>query len=120
MQFHCLQPKDLNEIGIAQLCRTAYKTKTMSKSVKPFLNLKQFMLRQEVLSLYRTIYRTINKIPDEGSRVELKTWLREDFRKNKLQTEEIQIKMSIQVGLRSLKELQNSLELSGISCDKKS
>lgn len=79
------------------------------------------MLRQEVLKLYRDLYRTINKVPDLSSRQDLKLWLREDFRKNKSQTEEIVIKMSMQIGLRSLKELRNSLELSGITCsDKKS
>lgn len=85
------------------------------------MNLKQFMLRQEVLKLYRDLYRTINKVPDVSSRKDLKIWLREDFKKNKSQTEEITIKMAMQVGLRSLKELRTSLELSGISLgDKKS
>lgn len=87
----------------------------MSKTVKSALNLKQFMLRQEVLKLYRDIYRTIRLIPEEASRKDLRTWLREDFKKNKNQTDEITIKMSMQVGYRSLKELKNSLELSGIS-----
>lgn len=85
----------------------------MSKSIKSALNLKQFMMRQEVLKLYKDIYRTINKIPDESSKKELKRWLSDDFRKNKNLTDEIAIKMSIQVGLRNLRELQNSLELSG-------
>lgn len=93
----------------------------MSRTLKSALNLKQFMLRQEVLKLYRDLYRTINKVPDVASRQDLKLWLRDDFRKNKNQSEEIQIKMSIQVGMRSLKELRTSLELSGITCgDKKS
>lgn len=91
----------------------------MSKIVKPAMNLKQFMLRQQVLKLYRDIYRTINKVPDESSRKDLKLWLRTDFRSNKSMTEEIAIKMAMQVGLRSLKELKNSLELSGISSDDK-
>jgi hypothetical protein len=85
----------------------------MSKHLKSALNLKQFMLRQEVLKLYRDLYRAISKVPDESSRNDLKQWLREDFRSNRTQTDEIQIKMSIQVGLRSLRELQNSLDLSG-------
>jgi hypothetical protein len=78
----------------------------MSRIPKVALNLKQFMLRQEVL-----------KLPDVSSRKELQVWVREDFKKNKNQVEEIQIKMSMQAGLRSLKELQQSLELSGISCE---
>lgn len=57
----------------------------MSKLVKPAMNLKQFMLRQEVLKLYRDLYRAINKVPDESSRKDLKLWLREDFKKNKSQ-----------------------------------
>lgn len=73
------------------------------------------MLRQEVLKLYRDLYRTISKVPDESSRKDLRAWMREDFRKNKNQTEEITIKMSMQVAKRSLKELQTSLELSGIT-----
>jgi hypothetical protein len=89
----------------------------MSRIAKTTLNLKQFMLRQEVLKLYRDLHRAVRRIPDESSRKEMQIWVREDFKKNKTQTEEIQIKMSMQVGLRSLKELQTSLELSGISCD---
>ena len=85
----------------------------MSRTLKSALNLKQFMLRQEVLKLYKDIYRTINNIPDESGRKEMKKWLSDDFRKNKDLKDEIAIKMSIQVGMRSLKELQNSLELSG-------
>lgn len=77
------------------------------------------MLRQEVLKLYRDLYRTINKIPDEGSRKDLKIWLRDDFKKNKSLNEDIAIKMSMQIGQRSLKELRNSLELSGTSIDNK-
>lgn len=77
------------------------------------------MLRQQVLKLYRDLYRAINKVPDESSRKDLKSWLRDDFKKNKQMTEEIAVKMAMQVGLRSLKELRNSLELSGISSDDK-
>lgn len=86
----------------------------MSKTIKSALSLKQFMLRQEVIKLYRDLYRMINKVPDESSKKELKSWLREDFKKNKTLSDEIAIKMSIQQGLRSLKELETSLELSGI------
>lgn len=90
----------------------------MSKPIKAALNLKQFLLRQEVLKLYRTLYRTINKIPDESSKKDLKSWLRDDFEKNRSKSEEIDIKMLIQHGNRSLTELKTSLELSGVSIDK--
>jgi len=91
----------------------------MSKSIKSALNLKQFLLRQEVLKLYKELYRTINRVPDEASRKDLKVWLREDFNKNKIHTDEIIIKMCMQNGYRSMKELKNSLELSGISRNEK-
>lgn len=73
----------------------------------------QFMLRQEVLKLYREIFRTIRKVPDESSRTELKAWARNDFRNNIHHTEEITIKMMLNHGKRSLSELRTSLELSG-------
>ncbi|KAG4075683.1 hypothetical protein HA402_003508 [Bradysia odoriphaga] len=80
---------------------------------KPTLSLRQFMLRQEVLKLYREIFRTIRKVPDESSRTELKEWTRSDFRNNIHHTEEITIKMLLNHGKRSLSELRTSLELSG-------
>uniref|UniRef100_A0A1Q3FAH6 LYR motif-containing protein 2 n=1 Tax=Culex tarsalis TaxID=7177 RepID=A0A1Q3FAH6_CULTA len=92
----------------------------MSKLPKAALSLKQFMLRQEVLKLYRTIFRTIRQVPDASSQHELREWARADFRANRNQTEELAIKMLIQHANRSLKELQNSLELSGTSSGTKS
>lgn len=71
------------------------------------------MLRQEVLKLYREIFRTIRQVPDSTSRRELGEWARGDFRNNAHHTEEIVIKMLMQHGRRSLTELQTSLNLSG-------
>ncbi|XP_055630936.1 LYR motif-containing protein 2 [Toxorhynchites rutilus septentrionalis] len=90
----------------------------MSKLPKTALNFKQFMLRQEVLKLYRTILRAIRQVPDKSSQHELREWARADFRANKHQTEELAIKMLMQHATRSLKELQTSLDLSGNSKDK--
>lgn len=73
------------------------------------------MLRQEVLKLYRDIFRSIRLIPDESSRNDLKQWTRSDFRANMQHTEELIIKMLIQHGQRSLNELRTNLELSGIA-----
>lgn len=72
------------------------------------------MLRQEVLKLYRDIFRCISKIPDESSRKDLKQWTRSDFRANLHHTDELTIKMLLQHGQRSLNELKTNLELSGI------
>lgn len=82
---------------------------------KPLFPFPQFMLRQEVLKLYRTIFRTIRHVPDQSSRHELREWARADFRANKHHTEELAIKMLMQHANRSLKELQTSLGLSGLS-----
>jgi len=70
------------------------------------------MLRKQVLKLYRDILRSIRQVPDQESQQELKLWARQDFEKNKHHTEEITIKMMIKHGERSLKELQQTLELS--------
>ncbi|ALC40706.1 CG34229 [Drosophila busckii] len=86
----------------------------MSKLTKATLSLKQFMLRQEVLKLYREIWRTTRLVPDKQSQQELRDWARHDFQTNRSQSDEVAIKMLMQSGRRSLTELQTSLELSGI------
>ncbi|XP_055386831.1 LYR motif-containing protein 2 [Condylostylus longicornis] len=86
----------------------------MSKIPRNALSLKEFMLRQEVLKLYRDIFRTIRQVPDKNSQLELKQWARHDFRINSMQKDELAIKMLIQHGKRSLTELKNSLQLSGV------
>lgn len=78
------------------------------------------MLRQEVLKLYRDIFRSIRLVPDANGRNDLKNWARADFRNNMHQTEELAIKMLLQQGRRSLAELRTNLALSGHSTDKKS
>lgn len=72
------------------------------------------MIRQQVLKLYRDIFRTIRHIPEASSRNEMKHWARSDFRANMHHTEELTIKMLLQHGHRSLNELKQSLELSGL------
>lgn len=72
------------------------------------------MLRQEVLKLYRDIFRTIRSVPDANSQQELRAWARHDFRVNQQQTDEVAIKMMLQYGRRSLNELRQSLHLSGV------
>lgn len=78
------------------------------------------MLRQEVLKLYRDLFRSIRKIPDESSRNDLKQWTRSDFRANMNHTDELTIKMLLQHGQRSLNELKTDLELSGLSAPRES
>ncbi|XP_028133393.1 LYR motif-containing protein 2 [Diabrotica virgifera virgifera] len=83
----------------------------MSKLHKPILNLKQFILKQEVKTLYRKIFRTIKQVPDEMYRKELKEWTRTDFRNNSHHTDEIIIRSCLTYGERCLKELETSLNL---------
>lgn len=73
----------------------------------------QFMLRQEVLKLYRDIFRTIRRVPDRTNQEELKEWARRDFRANRQHTDEVVIKMMLHSGNRSLTELKSSLGLVG-------
>ncbi|XP_076055007.1 LYR motif-containing protein 2 isoform X3 [Oratosquilla oratoria] len=43
------------------------------------MSLKRFMLRNEVLKLYRSILREIQKLPDKSHQQELQAWARNDF-----------------------------------------
>ncbi|KAF9422548.1 hypothetical protein HW555_001752 [Spodoptera exigua] len=83
-----------------------------SKLPKTALSLKQFLLRQEVLKLYRQIFRTIRQVPDETTRADLKEWARADFRNNMHHKDETTIKAMLHHGQKSLSNLQKSLSLS--------
>ncbi|XP_004925482.1 LYR motif-containing protein 2 [Bombyx mori] len=83
-----------------------------TKLPKATLNLKQFLLRQEVLKLYRDIFRTIRLVPDELTRIELKQWAQSDFKNNKHHTDETTIKIMLHYGKKTLKDLQHTLALS--------
>ncbi|PNF43441.1 LYR motif-containing protein 2 [Cryptotermes secundus] len=76
------------------------------------MTLKQFMLRQQVLKLYRSFLRAIRDVPDEESRKELLEWARSDFKNNKHHTDEYAIKMLISHGERQLKQLQQNVAFS--------
>ncbi|KOB66085.1 LYR motif-containing protein 2 [Operophtera brumata] len=84
----------------------------MSKLPKSALSLKQFLLRQEVLKLYREIFRSTKYAPNETTRRELRDWARTDFRNNMHHTDEVTIKALLHYGNKSLKDLQHSLALS--------
>ncbi|XP_025198723.1 DNA repair protein XRCC2-like [Melanaphis sacchari] len=53
------------------------------------LNLKQFMQRQKTLRLYREFLKTIKNIPLESDRQQFYNWVKEDFKKNKFETDEV-------------------------------
>ncbi|XP_005362003.1 LYR motif-containing protein 2 isoform X3 [Microtus ochrogaster] len=75
------------------------------------LTLKQFMRRQQVLLLYRKIFRAIRQVPSEADRKYLQDWAREEFKRNKSATEEDTIRMMITQGNMQLKELERTLAL---------
>ncbi|KAL3242077.1 hypothetical protein MRX96_047815 [Rhipicephalus microplus] len=85
---------------------------SFSTNASNAMTLKRFMLRQEVLKLYRDTLRTIRAVDDERQRRELQIWARHDFDCNKHVTEEDAIKMHIARGKLALKELQSSVHLS--------
>lgn len=54
------------------------------------LILVQFLQRQKILGIYRDILKTIREIPDEGDRKYLRAWARDEFKKNKNSTNQVQ------------------------------
>ena len=79
------------------------------------LSLKEFMLRQEVLKLYRSFFRTIKQLPDPAQRKEVADWVRADFKtysKNSSLKDEHHVKSLLFQGTKSLNELKQSVELS--------
>ncbi len=85
----------------------------MSLGGRSVPTLKQFLLRQQVIGLYRDCLRTIRRLPDPKQKSELVQWAREDFKANKGATEEEAIKAMIQHGERMLRELKQSVDLAG-------
>ncbi|KAF4529160.1 hypothetical protein B566_EDAN017683 [Ephemera danica] len=83
-----------------------------TKLPREILSLKQFMVKRQVLQLYRDFFRVIRTVPDTSSRQELLTWVRHDFRANRDQKDEHTIQALLFNGQRSLNELRQSLQLS--------
>ena len=81
----------------------------ITKFGREALSLKQFMLRQDVLNLYRDILRTIKKIPSDTDRKELLSWARDDFKRHKHYQDEAVIKMMLAKGRMTLNELKNTI-----------
>lgn len=84
-------------------------------SRKVALSLKEFMLRQEVLKLYRNFFRTIKQIPDPVQKKEVADWVRSDFKtysKACTLKDEDHVKSLIFQGQKSLNELKQNVDLS--------
>ncbi|KAH9525346.1 hypothetical protein Btru_001122 [Bulinus truncatus] len=74
-----------------------------------YKTLKQFILRSEVLKLYRSFLRLSYKVENIERRKELQKWIRFDFESNKNHTEEEAIKMMISRGKMSLREMEQTI-----------
>lgn len=85
----------------------------MPASNRAALTLKQFLLRQQVLKLYREFFRTTAKISDASHRRDLRDWVRADFKNNKSvdPNDEEKIKALMFNGEKFLKELKQSVDL---------
>ncbi|KAJ8270796.1 hypothetical protein GJAV_G00119380 [Gymnothorax javanicus] len=75
------------------------------------LSLKQFLQRQKVLGLYRTMLRTIRQVPNEQDRNYLRDWARDEFKRNKGATDPDAIRMMVTQANMHLQDLQKSLAL---------
>ena len=73
-----------------------------------------FQVRQEVLKLYRTFFRTIRHLPDERQKSEVADWVRSDFKTHKTISveDEVTIKNLLFNGEKMLRELKQSVDLS--------
>ncbi|XP_053206670.1 LYR motif-containing protein 2-like [Panonychus citri] len=87
--------------------------------VKETLSLSRFILRSQVMDLYRDFLRTINPINDIKSKNELKQWIRQDFQLNKSVKDEEVIRMHLSRGRLALRELQVSISMPASSGFKK-
>jgi len=85
----------------------------MASSGRVPLTLKQFMLRQEVLKLYRTFFRTVRLLPKD-QQADVSFWIRTDFKnhKNIDVNDEERIKAMLYHGQKMLNELKNSVDFS--------
>uniref|UniRef100_A0A8C5PMF8 LYR motif-containing protein 2 n=1 Tax=Leptobrachium leishanense TaxID=445787 RepID=A0A8C5PMF8_9ANUR len=71
----------------------------------------QFLVRQQVLGLYKSILRAVRHIPDPADRQYMARWAREEFKRNRGETQEITIRMMITQGQKQLQELERALHL---------
>lgn len=81
----------------------------MSRLPRSTLNLKQFMVRKDVLKLYKDIISTLKRIPNETDRKQMIQWTRDDFRKHKHHSDEHVIKMMLTKGRMTLDELRSTI-----------
>lgn len=53
------------------------------------------MVRQQVISLYRDVFRALRAMPDDAQKKEVKAWAKEEFRRNQHHTDEVTIAQDV-------------------------
>ncbi|KAJ8027411.1 LYR motif-containing protein 2 [Holothuria leucospilota] len=71
----------------------------------------EFLLRQQVISLYRDAFKTIRTLEDSNQRQELAVWTREEFKRNKNEDDEGAIKLLLMNGRQTLKEMKQAISM---------
>lgn len=69
------------------------------------------MRRQQVLKLYRDLFRTTRMIQDKQYKKEIQDWIRRDFRAYQHLTDNSSINIYLTYGKKCLKELESSIVL---------
>ena len=86
------------------------QTRKLSGPAKPTISLKHFLQRQRVLSLYRIIVRATNKIPASSTRLEMKTYAREEFERNKGITDLTHIRYLVSTGKEQFESMKRYVD----------
>eukprot|EP01135_Chromosphaera_perkinsii_P005159 Nk52_evm7s319 gene=Nk52_evmTU7s319 len=74
-------------------------------------SLKEFMVRREVLQLYRDVFRATRKVPDEKSKAYLRKWARDDIERYRNVDDKHKIRHLLFEGRKALDELIVSMRL---------
>ena len=73
------------------------------------MDLKGFMLRAEVLKLYRHILRSLKDVPGAADRKHLQQWARQEFELNRHLKDDYAIKLALHNGRKSFERLSRNI-----------
>ncbi|KAJ6215634.1 hypothetical protein RDWZM_010134 [Blomia tropicalis] len=73
------------------------------------LPLSYFIRRQKVLSLYRKFYRLTRNLESEQQRIDLRRWVRDEFRSKMKTNDNELIEIYLTNGQNAFRDLENSL-----------
>ncbi|RDD45400.1 LYR motif-containing protein 2 [Trichoplax sp. H2] len=83
----------------------------MAKIPSAIPSFRQFMLRSQVLTLYRDMLRVIRRIEDQNQRRDMTQWVRAEFDRNRHHQDQQTIRMLISQGRVSLRELSTAIKI---------